>query len=221
MPQHDHCPPVAIVTNSAFLAELARGAPNGTVLWVTSFTGSPDLTEIRNWFGSPYSGRIEVVDSWAERNTYFSVAALKPTADGEIRRRKANFARLLTLTLDDALLEDVRGQVSYVIETSPSKSQIGIRIDLADPDAANLPLVDALVSRLVERGLVRADSVRQHRFHVSGHGVRRPEGARAQGHRVPVRQPACHHDAGAVLPGIGQPRCHLRRAEPDAGGGCA
>jgi hypothetical protein len=158
MPQeHTNTPPVA---NSAFLRELSAGAARGSSLWVTSFIGSPDLTEVSSWRGKPYNPAVmsAQVDGWGQENAYFSVAALRPTADGELRRRKANFGRLLALVVDDVQLEDITGQVSYVLMTSPGKIQVGILIDHDDEDAANAPLVDRLVTTMVERGMLRADS---------------------------------------------------------------
>lgn len=148
----------AQVYNSAFIAELGRLAPDGHKLWVTSFTGSPDLTEARNWYGHAYVGEHDVVDLWADRNSYYAVASLVPTADGQVRRRKANFGRLLALVADDATLEDVQGHVSYVIETSPGKNQVGIFINRDDEDAAKVALVDAVLAAFIERGYVRADA---------------------------------------------------------------
>lgn len=147
------------VTNSEFLRTLAQGAPNGTSLWVTSFPGSPDLTDVHSWAGRPYMPvqMAAVVDAWAAENTYFAVGALAATADGELRRRKANFVRLLVLVVDDVLLEDIQGSVSYVLETSPAKTQVGIFLDSNDPDAANMPLVDKLVTTMAEKGLLKGD----------------------------------------------------------------
>ncbi len=151
--------PGTAVSNSAFLAELASAAPSGTALWVTSFVGSPELTDVRNWHGKLYRPALMAghVDGWGEQNTYFAVAALKPTADGEINRRKANFGRLLALVVDDIQLEDVQGQVSWVLETSPGKTQVGILIDGGDSAAADIGLVDRLVTTMAERGLMSAD----------------------------------------------------------------
>lgn len=147
------------VSNSAFMRALARGAPNGSSLWVTAFPGTPDLTDARNWAGQPYSAALTagVVDAWASVNSYFSVAALMPSADGELRRRKTNFCRLLALVADDVHLEDVHGQVSYVLTTSPGKIQVGIFIDGQDPDAANRELVSKVVTTMADKGLMKAD----------------------------------------------------------------
>lgn len=188
----DPSPGRAAVSNSQFLSELARAAPNGSALWVTAFGGSPDLTEASNWSGGPFAGRAAVVDAWGDRNAYYSVAALVPTADGQVRRRKANFGRLLALVADDVLLDDVRGGVSYVLETSPGKTQVGILIDSADPDAANGGLVDAVMSALAVRGMVKADtagnnSVRYVRLPVGTN--QKPRTSGPWSHRLTVWRP--------------------------------
>lgn len=150
----------APVTNSGFLRALAGSAANGTTLWVTAFRGSPDLTDAGNWAGRPYNAAVmaAAVDGWDAHNAYFSVAALRPGADGELRRRKANFSRLLVLVADDVFIEDIRGSVTYVLATSPGKHQVGIFIDGADPDAADLDLVGRVVTTMADRGMLRADS---------------------------------------------------------------
>ena len=149
----------ASVKNSEFLQLLYSGIPEKSSLWVTSFYGNPDLTDSGNWFGRPYRpDRHALVDSMVTVNSYFSVAALSPTADGEIRRRKANFEQILVLVADDALIDDIKGTVSYVLNTSPGKAQIGIFIDKDDPDAKNRSLVDSIVTRMAENGLLRADA---------------------------------------------------------------
>lgn len=147
-----------IVKNSEFLQLLANDIPAQSCLWVASFPGNPDLTDSINWFGKPYKpSRYMFVDAMSNVNAYFSVAALSPNVDGEIRRRKANFERLLVLVADDAALDDIKGTVSYVLNTSPGKVQIGIFIDKTDPDAKNRVLVDAIVTRMADNGLLRAD----------------------------------------------------------------
>ena len=148
-----------VVKNSEFLQLLYAGIPEKSLLWVTSFYGNPDLTDSGNWYGRPYRpDRHALVDSMVTVNAYFSVAALSPTADGEVRRRKANFEQLLVLVADDALIDDIKGTVSYVLNTSPGKAQIGIFIDKDDPDAKNRNLVDSIVTRMAENGLLRADA---------------------------------------------------------------
>lgn len=158
MPQPEHT--AAQVSNSEFLRTLARGAHKGQSLWVTSFAGNPDLTNAGNWFGRPYNAatHADLVDGWRDINAYFSVAALRPDGDGELSRRKTCFARLLVLVADDMNPQDVTGSVSYVIDTSPGKSQVGIFIDGDDDDAADPDLVVAVKRRMGEAGFMKADS---------------------------------------------------------------
>lgn len=148
--------PTETISNSAFLSALQQAAPSGSSLWVTSFLGSPEVTDVGNWYGAPYRSPAQV-DRWNDKNAYFSVAALKPNADGEVKRRKGNFSRLLALVVDDIALEDVQGSVSWVIETSPGKTQVGILIDGADKAAADINVVDKLVTSMAERGLMGGD----------------------------------------------------------------
>jgi hypothetical protein len=94
------------LSNAAFLTHLGEDRPSGSFLWVTCFTGSPDLTDASNWGGQPLTPSTPV-DQWGGLNTYFSVANLKPNLDGEILRRRVNFASLAALVVDDVLLVQV------------------------------------------------------------------------------------------------------------------
>lgn len=145
-------------SNSRFLAELASAAPNGSYLWVNHFIGNPQFDS--PWGGSPYrpDGTIEhEVDGWHLYNTYFSVAAFRPGPEGQARRRLDNFVRLLVLVVDDAEPDSLLGSPSYILQTSPGKRQIGFLLDGADPDCANLQLVNRLVTRMAKRGLIGGD----------------------------------------------------------------
>lgn len=152
--------PAPQVSNSDFLRALARGAHRGQSLWVTSFSGNPDLTDAGNWFGRPYNASLhaERVNGWHDANAYFSVAALQADLEGEVSRRKACFARLLVLVADDMQPQDANGSVSYVIATSPGKHQIGIFIAPDDEDAADAGLVSAVKRRMGDAGLMKADA---------------------------------------------------------------
>ena len=59
--------------------------------------------------------------------------------------------------MDDVQLDDINGQVSWIFETSPQNYQAGILIDEADTDATNLALIDAIMSELADKGLIKAD----------------------------------------------------------------
>jgi len=143
------------VSNTEFLAHVAKAAPNGAALWVNHFRGNP--VPDGSWSGQRYSPEGSDVDTWGRVNTYFSVAALVPDGDGDLFRRKANFARLLVLVVDDPDESRLLSAPSYVLSTSPGKTQVGIFLDEFDPDCADVALLDRLVSVLAAEGLIGGD----------------------------------------------------------------
>lgn len=147
------------VSNSAFLAELAAGASNGSSLWVNHFIGEPDEGKAFQWAGHRYNPATmaAMIDGWSSANSYFSVASLRADQAGVTKRRKTHFDRMLALVVDDIELDDISGAVSYVVTTSPGKHQVGIFIDRDDKDAADPRLIDGLMHALVEQGRIRLD----------------------------------------------------------------
>lgn len=147
------------LTNSQFLRELAKAAPNGTTLWVDSFIGSPELAKGHDWSGHPYnaSTMADVVDGWSQQNTYFSVACLRPDGNGVLARRKANFAGLMALVGDDVQDGDLRGTPSWSLATSPGKRQVGVFLDADDPDRADIELCTRLLAKMAEAGMIKMD----------------------------------------------------------------
>lgn len=153
----EHQNAYASVTNSQFLAELARPLPADSLLWIVGFIGNPD--GYLGWRGHEYDGSpsaIAEVDRYSRQNAYFSTAALR-YIDGQIHRRKAHFSRLLALVVDDANPDDLESPASWVLNTSPGKRQVGFFLDEEDPDCADLGLVDALVTRMATMGLIGGD----------------------------------------------------------------
>lgn len=217
---------VPVVSNSAFLATLAREAPKGSALWACAFSGTPDLTASENWFGDVYNPATQAgtVDSWGSKNAYFSVAALRPDAEGEIRRRKVNFARLLALVADDVEVADLRGQVSYILQTSPGKCQVGIFIDRADQDASSVEVVISVMKAMSERKLIRVDAsgnnaVRYVRLPVGSNMKPRDTGPWA--HQMSNWSPECVmslEDACGVF-GINLDECKARQAPVNVNSG--
>lgn len=168
----------ASVSNSEFLRHVGMAAPAGSALWVTHFIGAPGTSS--PWHGEVYSEQT-LVDRWQSSNTYYSVAAFVPGLDGTYRRRKQNFARLLVLVVDDADESKLVGTPSYVLSTSPGKTQVGVFLDESDPDCADMRIVDRLMVELVRRGLVGGDisgnnAVRYVRLPVGQNQKPRPSG---------------------------------------------
>ena len=145
------------LTNSDFLRHVLTAAPRGSTVWVNAFIGNPNSDQA-SWAGKAYNPALHgaEVDSWAKRNTYFSVGAVRP-AEGVMRRLKANFARLLVLVADDVDPDDLMGAPSWSIQTSPGKRQVGVLLDTQDPDCANLELTTRLVTSMSDRGYIKAD----------------------------------------------------------------
>jgi hypothetical protein len=148
-----------VITNTDFLSELAQAAPQDSCLWVNRFHGNPNSDEAK-WGGlvyTPTDHDRSMCDSWGEYNTYFSVAAVKKGADGMFHRRKATFARMLALVVDDVDLDSLYSPPSWVLETSPGKTQAGYLLDAEDPDCANEELCSAVVKSMTMRGFIGGD----------------------------------------------------------------
>jgi hypothetical protein len=181
MSEPRHSP--SATTNSVFLRELAQAAPNGTTLWTAAFVGNPDLAG-GSWAGQPFNPALHaaVVDGWGGLNTYFSVAALRPDGNGEMARRKDNFARLLVLVADDVQADDLVGRPSYVLNTSPGKCQVGVLLDRDDPACADQQAVSRVLVAMAASGQIKADksgnnAVRYVRLPVGQNQKPRPGGA--------------------------------------------
>lgn len=147
------------VANNDFLRELARAAPKGSSLWVNHFKGEPREDRQGIWGGEPYGATLAsgAINEWTDCNTYFSVSALSADQNGEFKRRKTHFVRMLALVVDDIDLDDIMGAISYVITTSPGKHQVGIFLDADCADSADADLCDAVLKELVHRGAVSLD----------------------------------------------------------------
>lgn len=148
-----------VVSNTDFLAELAQAAPAGACLWVNRFHGNPNSDDAK-WGGmvyTPADHEREMCDGWGDYNTYFSVAAVTTDTDGLYKRRKSTFARMLALVVDDVDLESLLSPPSWILETSPGKTQAGYLLDGDDPDCASEELCSAVVKSMTMRGFIGGD----------------------------------------------------------------
>ena len=144
------------IENSKFLACIGEFAPEDTFLWINAFPGDPSGPAAQ-WGGAKYLPDQSDVDSLVNRNTYYSVAALRPK-DGVVRRRNEYFDRLLVLVADDPDLTKLNGDVSFTIETSPGNYQVGLFISVSDPMAADINYVNGLLSAMSNVGLMPVDT---------------------------------------------------------------
>lgn len=145
------------MTNSDFLAEVLGDLEQDEYGWVASFAASPEQGE---WAGRAYRAtpaQAALIDRAEGDNTYFSVAVLAGfSGSGEWVRQKGTFRRLAALVVDDVDPARLLGY-SWALQTSPGKWQVGILLDPADPDCADLPLVDRVMQALSVRGNLGAD----------------------------------------------------------------
>lgn len=149
-----HPPAGPQVTNAEFVASVIRNVPNEASAAVCSLTGVP------NGEGGWPAQRADDIDRLCppSRNNYLSRSSLVADEQGQFRARKKQFAALHFLLLDDvgskvdwAKLEGF--EPTWVIETSPGNSQVGIR--LTDP-LTDLAEAEALESAIVAAGLTDA-----------------------------------------------------------------
>jgi len=143
--------------NSDFLAEVYGPLAVDEYGWVCSFRMPP---EHGDWSGRAYRGtdrQAELIDSASFDNTYFSVSVLAGFAEsGKWARQKSTFKRLAALVADDVDPSRVLGY-SWALQTSPGKWQVGVMLDPADPDCADMGLVDRVMASLASRGHLGAD----------------------------------------------------------------
>ena len=129
--------------------------------WTCSFRASPNTAEA-DWTGSffQFGGYRETFNADPARlldNNYFCTSILRRDSHGKAHRTKSCFLRLAVLLADDVTLQDLRGGVSYVLQTSTGKHQAGCIINPDDPDAHNAQIVDALLQEMVRQQFVKAD----------------------------------------------------------------
>ena len=146
--------------NSEFLSALG-GAHEDQYLWIAHFATDPSNATQGQWAGRMYqhkNSQANLIDTVDNQNAYFCPAILSGLDEsGSFKRSKNHFCRLAALGVDDVNIDDISGKVSWIFETSPLNYQAGILIDETDQDATNLALVDAVMSELADKGLIKAD----------------------------------------------------------------
>lgn len=145
--------------NSAFLSALYGELGPNQYGWTTAFASDPNKANPTVWGGNAYLGtdnEAAIIDRRQEDNTFYCVAVLKTDGDKRLRN-KETFDRLAVLLADDIDPNELNAMPSFVIQTSPHKSQVGVLIDPDDEDARDLPLIDAILQRMAADGLYTGD----------------------------------------------------------------
>jgi hypothetical protein len=208
-----------MISNAEFLREVFAGAPPAMYAHTCWFAGDPNGAQAGVWRGLSWNiarGAPSGLDQVQTHtlNTYFSVAGLAPGPDGNVSRKKANFDRMVVLVVDDAEIATIDGEPSYVIETSPGRHQVGILLQLSDPDCANVDLVTELVTTMAESGLISGDKsgnnvVRYVRLPRGCNGKPRDTGPFA--HHVTLWQPGIRYSLREAAAMVGINIDDLRR----------
>lgn len=144
-------PEVIDITNAEFLTAIFGSLPEDVYTAVCSFPGNPKKRE--SWGHDLWSGD----ELPGGHNNYFAIAAIKAGDDGLVARKKANFAGLYCVVLDDIgtkVAGDLRVDPSWVIETSPGNHQVGYLFDtpVAYAEAAVLMKALTTASLLTDTG---------------------------------------------------------------------
>lgn len=144
--------PPATPGPQAFLDTVFQNLPPDGRPWVAGFRCDPYHPDAR-WGGVPVDGRLpDIIEPGA--NNYLAVSSFKAGDDGRIHRRKANFAAMHLVMVDDVGTKVPVGSItlepSYQLETSPGNFQCGYL--LAEP-VTDRALAEAVVEALVAQGL--------------------------------------------------------------------
>jgi hypothetical protein len=143
--------------NSDFLRAV-YGAIQDNYGWTTSFASDPNKSEPTVWGGNAWTGspgQKNLIDKRVNDNNFFCVSIM---AADKRRRSKDTFVRLCVLLADDAQPDELFGNPSYTIETSPGNYQVGVLIDRDDPDARDQGLIDLVLQRMAAANLIGADA---------------------------------------------------------------
>ena len=140
------------VGNGEFLSAVFGGAVAETRPIVVSFAGDPASAPKAAWFGRPWLDGG--TDMRPDSNNYFSLAVFRPDEANQYRRRKAQFAALHAVMLDDlggkVAMDRLTLAPTWLLETSPGNHQAGYL--LSEPLSDGL-LADRLMNGIVAAGL--------------------------------------------------------------------
>lgn len=200
------------ITNAAFLEAVFPKLNPEEYLWCASFVTDPGRASAAQWGGYPVRAPVQ---DHAERNTYFCIAALRPTPTDKQHRRKETFSRLCVVVLDDA--QPVAGlSPTWVLETSAPngqpKLQVGYR--LREP-VADLAKAQRLHQALAEAGHLQADRngnnpVRYVRLPVGSNTKYRPP----HPHRLRQFNPEASVSVDALIQALGLNRVAILGGAP-------
>lgn len=140
------------LSNREFIAHaFCRSSPD-EVPWVTGFAGDPGKVEHRMWFGQPALPLPAFIRDTG--NNYVVVSSFRRAEDGRHRRRKACFAGLFMVMVDDVgtkvPFSKLRIEPTCLVETSPGNYQAWYF--LSEPER-NRGRAECLITGMIASGL--------------------------------------------------------------------
>jgi len=153
---------VTIITNVEFLEAMFADLPDGAAAMTCGFAGDPHTAERGAWFARPWMFGAPLPRCGPMTNNYLAVSSFLPDPElGEYRRRKANYARLHAVMLDDLgdgpgaklpMHHAERVPVSALVETSPRNFQAWLFLE-PDADTDSRETAERLIDRMIGQGL--------------------------------------------------------------------
>jgi hypothetical protein len=132
------------------MAAIFHALPESASATVTTFAGNPATAPAKGWGNCAPAGMIETP---ATANNYFCLSSHYPGDDGVVRRKKASFAALHCIMLDDIGTKIPADRVSmapsWSIETSPGNHQLGFILDTPILETAR---ADRLMNAIIAAG---------------------------------------------------------------------
>lgn len=145
------------ITNDEFLEAMFADLPDEACAMVCGFAGDPCTVRRGAWFARPWAFGSRI-GAGPCLNTYTAVSSFRPDPVlGEYRRRKANFARLHAVMLDDlgtklAMRHADRLPVAALIETSPNNHQAWLFLT-PDEQTDTRESAERLINAMIRQGL--------------------------------------------------------------------
>lgn len=144
-----------MIDNLQFTGLFFANCPVGAAPWMTAFTSAPGDAHRGEWAGWPVLKDRDIPAS-PTRNNYVTVSTFKRGPDGRYRRRKALFAAMHTVMIDDIGTKIQESAIALPatvrVETSTGNYQDWLRLD---PPICDRELAERLVDRMVAAGLTK------------------------------------------------------------------
>jgi hypothetical protein len=146
-----------VVTNAEFLEALFADLPDGAAAMLCGFVGDPYAPPEFAWHARPWMhGDALPRNIVPSANNYAAVSSFVPDETGRYRRRKAQFARLHAVMIDDVgtkvQVHRLRLDASARVETSPGNFQEYLFVE-PSADSDSRETAETLIEQLVAHGL--------------------------------------------------------------------